>query len=134
MMKTRKFKDAERLGDSWVKETIGSLLKVKANAGDPKVRERCDAAIQALGAVELRRVESLYLPETKKFKVSFDVKRSGVHTMVVEATDSADAKAKAERRIATMDEDEFQSLGTEFVGVDVVDSDEVVDGEEGEDD
>ena len=89
---------------------------------------RCANAIIALANTVLEDIESRYAPETKKFKVSYDVKRSGVHTMVVEARDSREARAIAERELGRMPEDEFQKLNTEFVACDVVDSEEVVDG------
>lgn len=92
---------------------------------------RCVDAILALGnQLLVEYVEPLYVPETKKFLVTYDVKRSGTGELVVEAKDEAEAKAKAESQLRNdLGPDWLDKRKTEFVAADIVDAKEYRDGQ-----
>lgn len=93
---------------------------------------RCVDAILALGnQLLVEYVEPLYVPETKRFKVTYDVKRSGTGELVVEAKDEAEAKAKAESLLRNdpLVHETLDDLPTDFVAADIVEAKEYRDGQ-----
>lgn len=135
-MKIRKLKGDWRSNDDVVAmcRMINALDRARivsnACADNAGFQNRCVDAIVALAnrLVE-ERVERFYEPETRKFTVTFDVKRSGCHAMTVDAKDEAEAKAKAEERLRGFADSWFNARETSFVAADVVEAKEVQDGE-----
>lgn len=113
-------------------QTIVALKEARAVSaayqGPGEFRGRCADAIVALANTVLEDVESRYAPETRAFKVTFDVKRSGCHVMVVNAADEAEARQIALHRLEDTDDAILDQMKTEVVATDVVDAVEVSDG------
>lgn len=92
---------------------------------------RCNDAVVALANRLMEdHVERSYEPDTKKFLVTYDVKRSGTGKLVIEAKDEAEAKARAESQLKELDDDWFDTMETGLDGVDVVEARECSPAEE----
>lgn len=132
-MKVRKLKENPHACGQLC-DTIAALTtarEISASVKDAtEFQGRCVDAILALGnQLLVEYVEPLYVPETKKFLVTYDVKRNGIGELVVEAKDEAEAKAKAEVQLEGFDDDWFNGRETDLTGVDVVDAKEYRDGQ-----
>lgn len=90
---------------------------------------RCNDAIIALANKVLEtHVEKFYEPDTKRFRVAYDVKRSGVHTMEVDAETEADATNVVRAKLLKMKYSEFDGMKTDFIAADVVEAKEMTNG------
>lgn len=97
-----------------------------ACADNADFQNRCTDAIVALASRVLEdSVELSYEPEMKRFRVTYDVKRSGVHTMEVDAETEEDAKNLVQSRLERMEESEFDGMKTDFLAAEVFEAEEV---------
>ena len=129
-MKIKKLKGDWRNDAMVMCQTISALKTARdvsmgaADNGDFQVR--CSNAIFALAnRLMEEQVERFYEPDMKRFKVTFDVKRSGVHTMEVDAETEEDAKNIVQNRLKQMEESEFDGMKTDFLDAEVFESEEV---------
>lgn len=112
---------------SAVAQVILALDKARSSTApvveDPgEFQRRCSDAIIALADMVLGDVESHYAPEKRRFRVTYEVKRSGTHSMEVEA-DSPEAAERAAQ--ASLDRnDMLDELHTEVLAADVRDVEE----------
>ncbi|MCF0232566.1 MAG: hypothetical protein HUJ63_09960 [Enterococcus sp.] len=60
-------------------------------------------------------------PPKKTYKVEFDVQRSGVHSITVEAADYEEAKRLAASAVDAIDDEDLDEMATEVLGTNVVD-------------
>lgn len=93
--------------------------------GSCEFQNRCSTAIIALADHILEKIEQNYAPDMKRFKVTFDVKRSGVHTMEVDAETEDDAKNLVRNKLEQMEASEFDDMKTDFVAAEVFESEEM---------
>ena len=93
--------------------------------GSCEFQARCSTAIVALADHILEKIEQNYAPDMKRFKVTFDVKRSGVHTMEVDAETEDDAKNLVRNKLEQMEASELDDMKTDFVDSDVFDAEEI---------
>ena len=97
--------------------------------GSCEFQARCSTAIIALADSILEKIERNYAPGMKRFRVTFDVKRSGVHTMEVDAETEDDAKDLVQSRLEQMEASEFDDMKTDFLAADVFEAEECRDKE-----
>lgn len=135
-MRIRKLKDDWNYGIPVMCQMIIALKEARAVSpacmGSGEFQSRSADAILALADKLMEdHVERFYEPETKKFKVTYDVKRSGTGELVVEAKDEAEAKAKAESLLRNdpLVHETLDDLPTDFVAADIVEAKEVRDGQ-----
>lgn len=88
-------------------------------------QERCAAAIVALANQIVENVERHYVPETKRFRVQFDVKRVGNLEMTVEAETEEDAKNLVQNKLDAMERSELDGMKTDFLEAGVYEVEEV---------
>ena len=93
--------------------------------GSCEFQSRCSTAIIALADHILEKIEQNYAPDMKRFKVTFDVKRSGVHTMEVDAETEDDAKNLVRNKLEQMEASEFDDMKTDFIAAEVFESEEM---------
>ena len=93
--------------------------------GSCEFQARCSTAIIALANHILEKIEKNYAPDMKRFKVTFDVKRSGVHTMEVDAETEDDAKDLVRNKIEQMETSELDDMKTDFIAAEVLESEEM---------
>ena len=93
--------------------------------GSCEFQNRCSTAIIALADHILEKIEQNYAPDMKRFKVTFDVKRSGVHTMEVDAETEDDAKDLVRNKLEQMEASEFDDMKTDFIAAEVFESEEM---------
>ena len=93
--------------------------------GSCEFQNRCSTAIIALADHILEKIEQNYAPDMKRFKVTFDVKRSGVHTMEVDAETEDDAKELVRNKLDQMEASELDDMKTDFIDSDVFDAEEI---------
>ena len=93
--------------------------------GSCEFQNRCSTAIIALADHILEKIEQNYAPDMKRFKVTFDVKRSGVHTMEVDAETEDDAKDLVRNKLEQMEASEFDDMKTDFIAAEVSESEEM---------
>ena len=93
--------------------------------GSCEFQNRCSTAIIALADHILAKIEQNYAPDMKRFKVTFDVKRSGVHTMEVDAETEDDAKDLVRNKLEQMETSELDDMKTDFIDTDVFDAEEM---------
>ena len=133
-MKIRKLNEINWGGDSLSMGALADVivaLDIAQNSTAPSLPDskefqgRCATAIVALASQILDKVERYYAPETKRFRVTYDVKRSGCHAMEVEAKDEDEAEQIALHRLEDTDEACLDGLETEIVATDVVEAVEV---------
>ena len=93
--------------------------------GSCEFQARCSTAIVALADHILGKIEQNYVPDMKRFKVTFDVKRSGVHTMEVDAETEDDAKDLVRNKLEQMEASELDDMKTDFIDSDVFDAEEI---------
>ena len=93
--------------------------------GSCEFQNRCSTAIIALADHILGKIEQNYAPDMKRFKVTFDVKRSGVHTMEVDAETEDDAKDLVRNKLEQMETSELDDMKTDFIDTDVFDAEEM---------
>ena len=130
-MKIRKLKGDWRNEAMLMCQTIGAL-ETAMNRVAPTVKDRddfqrrCADAILALAnRLMEEHVEKFYEPDMKRFKVTFDVKRSGVHTMEVDAETEDDAKDLVRNKLDQMEASELDDMKTDFIDTDVFDAEEM---------
>lgn len=133
-MKIRKLKGDWRNEAALMCQTIDALWNAqvasRSCSGSGDFQVRCNDAILALANKLMEEhVERFYETETKKFKVTYDVKRSGTGELVVEAKDEAEAKAKAESQLRNdpLVHETLDDLPTDFVTAGIVEAKEVRD-------
>ena len=106
-------------------------LDIARNSTAPSLKdsgefqERCATAIVAIADNILGKIERNYAPEMKRFRVTFDVKRSGVRSMEVDAETEEDAKDLVQDKLEQMEESEFDGMKTDFLAADVFETEEV---------
>lgn len=93
--------------------------------GSCEFQARCSTAIVALADHILEKIEKNYVPDMKRFKVTFDVKRSGVHTMEVDAETEDDAKDLVRNKLEQMEASELDDMKTDFIAAEVFESEEM---------
>lgn len=93
--------------------------------GSCEFQDRCSTAIVALADHILEKIEQNYAPDMKRFKVTFDVKRSGVHTMEVDAETEDDAKDLVRNKLEQMEASELDDMKTDFIAAEVFESEEM---------
>ena len=133
-MKIRKLKGDWRNEAMLMCQMIVALKEARAVSpacmGSGEFQSRSADAILALANKLMEEyVEPLYVPEAKKFLVTFDVKRSGTATTVVEAKDEAEARAIAQSNLGKTADAHFDEVPTEVVATDVVEAKEYRDGQ-----
>lgn len=84
-----------------------------------------DAILALANRLMEEHVEKFYEPDMKRFKVTFDVKRSGVHTMEVDAETEDDAKNLVRNKLEQMEASEFDDMKTDFIAAEVFESEEM---------
>ena len=134
-MKIRKLKGDWRNEAVLMCQTITALKVARdVSMGVPDnadFQNRCTDAVVALAnRLMEEHVERFYEPETKKFKVTFDVQRSGTFSTVVEAKDEAEAKSIARNAVGRITDVHFDEVPTEVVATNVVNAEEVSHGQE----
>ena len=135
-MKIRKIKE-DAWGDDF--SAIGALanvivaLDVARSSTAPSLdgagefQNRCATAIVAVADRILERIERNYEKNLKRFRVSFDVKRVGNHTMDVDAETKEDAENLVQNKLDQMENREFEDMKTELLAAEVFDSEEIKD-------
>lgn len=129
-MKIKKLKGDWRNEAMLMCQTIGALKTARdvsmGVADNADFQVRCSSAIFALAnRLMEEHVERLYAPETKRFRVTYDVKRSGVHTMEVDAETEDDAKNLVRNKLEQMEASEFDDMKTDFIAAEVFESEEM---------
>lgn len=134
-MKIRKLNDDWNYGIPVMCQMIVALKEARAVSpacmGSGEFQSRsADAILALVNKLMEEYVERFYVPETKKFLVTYDVKRSGAGELVVEAKDEVEAKAKAESQLRNdLGPDWLDKRKTELVAADIVDAKEYRDGQ-----
>ena len=97
--------------------------------GSGEFQDRCATAIIAVADQILEKVERNYEQDLKRFRVSYDVKRAGNHTMEVDAETKEDAENLVQNKLDQMENREFDDMKTEFLAAEVFDSEEIRDAD-----
>lgn len=133
-MKIRKLTEDNWGGDSLSMGALADVivaLNIAQTSTAPSLQDskefqgRCATAIVAIANQILGKVERFYAPETKRFRVTYDVKRSGVHTMEVDAETEEDARNLVQNKLSQMESGEFDDMKTDFLAAEVFESEEV---------
>ena len=107
-------------------ELITFMLKF-GNLPD-SIRRRAISVMNSVFYGALTDCESRIGPKKRKFCVTFDVKRAGVHTIEVEAEDEREASRIAQETIDTSKQSPATFPSSEFLGADITDIVEADDG------
>lgn len=88
---------------------------------DGLLHERCRRVLVANALHILKREESWLVeePEKKRFRVTYDVKRSGSQEMVVKAENEAEARNLVQDILNKSDASSFDNVQTEFIAAEV---------------
>lgn len=95
-------------------------------SGDELLHERCRRVLVANTLHILQREESWLVeePAKKRFRVTYDVKRSGSQDMVVEAENEAEARNLVQSILNKSGASSFDEVKTEFVAAEVYEANE----------
>lgn len=107
----------DRMAIEWVYLHMGE---------DELLHERCRRVLVANVLHILKREESWLVeePEKKRFRVTYDVKRSGSQDMVVEAETEEEARSVVQDILNKSDASSFANVHTEFIAAEVYEANE----------
>lgn len=89
------------------------------------IRARAVAVMNSTFYRQLLECEAHLEPKKRRFRVEYDVKRSGNHSMEVEAETEEDARNMVQNKLDQMEDSEFDDMRTDFLAADVFDAEEV---------
>lgn len=117
--------DAAALANVIVALDVARRSTAPSLDGSGEFQDRCATAIVAIADRILERIERNYEKDLKRFRVSFDVKRVGNHTMEIDAETKEDAEASVQNKLDQMSARELGDMKTDFLAAEVFDSEEV---------